>query len=466
VIGSDEIREIAATVRLQPTVVEKDYAIGWFLAGLNQHLATRENWVFKGGTCLKKCYFETYRFSEDLDFTFRGTTPPTLSELTQIFHEISDWIMNVSGLEIPKGAISFEAFQNPRGTTSIQGKAAYRGPITGNGNIQRIPKIKIDLTLDEPLVLQPATRKVEHAFSDLPENGIHILSYSLEEVFAEKTRALVQRLRPRDLYDVIHFYRRQDLKPDKGLVQSTLKSKCDLRGIPVPTIEMIETHDNRAALESEWENQLKHQLPVLPPFGEFLAELPLVLNWINGEEIEKKEPLTVSASGEAEGVIQSEAVQSMVIPGIGASMMEKIRFAAANRLLVQLGYGNDTREIEPYAFARSSEGNLLLRAIKSPSGDSRTYRWDRIQSIEVTPKAFQPSYEIEITSAGHLPVHQLTRSERISKGRSSGGPTYVFKCTRCGKQFKRKTMDSSLKEHKNPQGRTCYGSYGRYLRTE
>jgi hypothetical protein len=26
-------------------------------------------WVFKGGTCLKKCYIETYRFSEDLDFT-------------------------------------------------------------------------------------------------------------------------------------------------------------------------------------------------------------------------------------------------------------------------------------------------------------------------------------------------------------------------------------------------------------
>ena len=30
--------------------------------------ALRESWLFKGGTCLKKC-FETYRFSEDLDFT-------------------------------------------------------------------------------------------------------------------------------------------------------------------------------------------------------------------------------------------------------------------------------------------------------------------------------------------------------------------------------------------------------------
>jgi predicted nucleotidyltransferase component of viral defense system len=30
-----------------------------------------ESWVFKGGACLKKCYFETYRFSEDLDFSLR-----------------------------------------------------------------------------------------------------------------------------------------------------------------------------------------------------------------------------------------------------------------------------------------------------------------------------------------------------------------------------------------------------------
>ena len=33
------------------------------------HEDLAESWVFKGGTCLKKCFFETYRFSEDLDFT-------------------------------------------------------------------------------------------------------------------------------------------------------------------------------------------------------------------------------------------------------------------------------------------------------------------------------------------------------------------------------------------------------------
>ncbi|HEY0410225.1 MAG TPA: nucleotidyl transferase AbiEii/AbiGii toxin family protein [Candidatus Dormibacteraeota bacterium] len=39
----------------------------------------------KGGTCLRKCYYETYRFSEDLDFTLVGHGPETPEELVPIF---------------------------------------------------------------------------------------------------------------------------------------------------------------------------------------------------------------------------------------------------------------------------------------------------------------------------------------------------------------------------------------------
>ena len=54
---------------LVANVIEKDYVLGWVLAGISNHTKVGHSWVFKGGTCLKKCYFETYRFSEDLDFT-------------------------------------------------------------------------------------------------------------------------------------------------------------------------------------------------------------------------------------------------------------------------------------------------------------------------------------------------------------------------------------------------------------
>ncbi len=54
---------------LAAQVIEKDYVLGWVLAGIFNHPVIGSSWVFKGGTCLKKCFFETYRFFEDLDFT-------------------------------------------------------------------------------------------------------------------------------------------------------------------------------------------------------------------------------------------------------------------------------------------------------------------------------------------------------------------------------------------------------------
>jgi predicted nucleotidyltransferase component of viral defense system len=70
-IDKREILETASSFSLLPNVVEKDYVLGWILAGINAHGELAETWIFKGGTCLKKCYVETYRFSEDLDFTLR-----------------------------------------------------------------------------------------------------------------------------------------------------------------------------------------------------------------------------------------------------------------------------------------------------------------------------------------------------------------------------------------------------------
>lgn len=52
--------------------------------------------MFKGGTCLKKCYIETYRFSEDLDFTVLPGGPfrVLLAELE------SEW-NNMLGHQLP-----------------------------------------------------------------------------------------------------------------------------------------------------------------------------------------------------------------------------------------------------------------------------------------------------------------------------------------------------------------------------
>lgn len=50
----------------------KDYVLGHFLNVLFSYQWAKENLIFKGGTCLRKCYFENYRFSEDIDLTIRN----------------------------------------------------------------------------------------------------------------------------------------------------------------------------------------------------------------------------------------------------------------------------------------------------------------------------------------------------------------------------------------------------------
>ena len=140
----------------------------------------------------------------DLDFTLTDAEHQDENFLINTFKGITSWIYDASGIEIPRDLIRFEVYKNPRGKISVQGRIAYRGLLRQGGDL---PRIKLDLTNDEVLVSEPVSRKVFHPYSDKPEGGLYVPCYCFEEVFAEKIRALGERLRPRDLYDVLHPYR-------------------------------------------------------------------------------------------------------------------------------------------------------------------------------------------------------------------------------------------------------------------
>ena len=112
-IDRRHILEAASSFSLLPNVVEKDYVLGWILAGINAHEELSETWVFKGGTCLKKCYFETYRFSEDLDFTLRDESHIDEAFLRPVLEEVVAWVAEQSGLIIPAGQLEFDIYENP-----------------------------------------------------------------------------------------------------------------------------------------------------------------------------------------------------------------------------------------------------------------------------------------------------------------------------------------------------------------
>jgi len=62
-----EIIQKSQEWKVPSDTVDKDYVLGHFLSVFIAHY--KNELVFKGGTCLRKCYLENYRFSEDLDFT-------------------------------------------------------------------------------------------------------------------------------------------------------------------------------------------------------------------------------------------------------------------------------------------------------------------------------------------------------------------------------------------------------------
>lgn len=454
--------DFAREFGLAPQVIEKDYTLGWLLAGIAAHPEIGQSWVFKGGTCLKKCYFETYRFSEDLDFTL--TNPEHLTEafLLETFRQVADWLYELAGIEVPAETIRFEIYENPRGHNSAQGRVGYRGPLQRRDNV---PRIKLDLSDDEVLVLDPVMREVHHPYSDRPDTGIHVLCYDFEEVFAEKIRALAERERPRDLYDVVHLYRREGINPDRALILSTLAEKCQYKGIDVPTMETLTNQPERVELEAAWEHMLAHQLPVLPPFQQFWNELSDVFDWLHQTK-EKQVFAKVQAFGGG-AIDESWTPPPMSQAWHSQVPLEVVRFAAANRLCVDLEYKNEHRLIEPYSLRRTLDGNILLYAVRHEDGQPRSYRVDRIQGATATNTSFSPRYTIELTSSGplHAPGTERTPSRRassigvISKG-SKVGPTYVMECSYCGKKFKRKARGTTLKAHKDKNGYPCPGRHG------
>jgi len=430
---------------------------------------------FKGGTCLKKCFFETYRFSEDLDFTVLNATHIDEPFLKRVFAEVGEWVYSESGIELPPDKQHFEIYPNPRGTLSCQGKLSYRGPVSSRD----LPRIKIDLTADERVVLPPVRAPIFHPYSDAPDGGIEVLAYNYVEAFAEKFRALGERTRPRDLYDVVNLYRNADARPEPVGLLNVLREKCAFKGIKVPRLADLDPH--RGELEAGWQHMLAHQLPALLPVQSFLDELPAIFDWLFGAGVPP--PLVALPLGAGERIIRERTIP-FPVGAAGRTHIETIRFAAANRLIVDLAYLDEsgrrsTRAIEAYSLRRSKAGDIVLMAVREEDGEWRSYRLDSIQGVAATQRTFTPRHPIELTPSGPQSTPATSQSSSVGlatrrqppRRRSSfkpigGGPTYVFRCSVCGKQFQRKAYDGTLRPHKNKAGGPCCGTYGNYVTTK
>lgn len=155
-IDKNEINTRVKAEGLRFDQIQKDHVIVWILRALSE--LKPEGWIFKGGTCLRHCYYSGYRFSEDLDFSCSedaGGVEKTVSFLQQV----TEWVQTNSLLRA-----SLKEVKTSGGDFQLEIPVEYsRGGPRRHG----LPAIKIHLTFDEPILTKPEGRPVNPTYSDL-----------------------------------------------------------------------------------------------------------------------------------------------------------------------------------------------------------------------------------------------------------------------------------------------------------
>lgn len=388
-IRKQHILDRAAEWGLQPHVVEKDYVLGWLLAAFGMNEASSRTWAFKGGTCLKKCFFETYRFSEDLDFSLMPAAAYDDVSIHAVLADVASRTTELSGIEIPIEQIVLQSKTDKLGRPNFRGKLAYKGPLA----MPNWPRVLLDITRHEVVVAPPVRRTIFHPYPDALPDGAGVLSYSMEELYAEKTRALLERTRPRDLYDVAHLWERRT-EVDLDVVHAIFARKCAAKSIPTPSAAaLIAAVRGSAELRADWVTMLSHQLPKLPLVDSLLDRLDELLGWIEGPG---PLPAALAAVKLAAGHVVV-AVRGGQYWG-GGARLEQVRFAGANRLMIEFTYNGKRRRAEPYSFRRKGTGNLLLFAWEDGGTTIKSFNTAEMRDIQATDLPFTPRFLVELTA--------------------------------------------------------------------
>ncbi len=303
------------------------------------------------------------------------------------------------------------------------------------------------------------------------------MACSVDELLAEKTRALYERTRPRDLYDVVYLLDNPPRLLRLEQAHRLFGQKCGVKGLSLPAASaLFDMARNDEELRSEWANMLAHQLPDLPELDTVLARLPELLEWIERPAA----PLPMSTL--AAVPVRADEVR-LDAPGIrywGVGLpLETIRFAGANHLLVEFDYHGKHRSVEPYSLRRAGTGNLLLYGWELASQQIKAFKVAEMSGVQSSHTSFTPRYQIELTAVGEpmttaASATGFPRSYPTSAGLSSpsrplhrSGPIYVFQCSFCGKEFRHTANDPKLRKHKQPGGTwDCSGRHGYLVRID
>ncbi|MHB0981076.1 MAG: nucleotidyl transferase AbiEii/AbiGii toxin family protein [Thermoleophilia bacterium] len=282
----ERLRREAERLGVPLDVVELDYALSYVLTAIAANEDLRNSLVFKGGTALHKAYFSDYRFSVDLDFTAVGG--PRGATLQQRISEVAEVVARLLG---QCGPFTVTSSRRPERSAHPAGQEAFVIRVQFPWHRSTSRSIKIEITVDEPLLLPAVQRPLLHRYGE--DLAVELRSYRLEEIVAEKLRTLLQAQKrvdegkwarncARDFYDLWYLCRLPEDALDRYAVVTILPAKCAVRGV-----SFAEATDFLSTLivseaERQWESSLADLVEALPKFKTMIAELQESLRQLLG----------------------------------------------------------------------------------------------------------------------------------------------------------------------------------------
>lgn len=256
-IPEAELRRWAGEWSTDPMLVDLDYVLGCFLSQWYREQAA-QGLRFKGGTCLRKCYYPGYRFSEDLDFSAESRI--SSGEIQALVANTVAKVGDTFGIDLQAKPTRFELVDDEYGFESYLVRLYYRGPLRRGGDPRAI---RIDISQGEFLSFPAVKKEIIHPYGDRHLTaGVYLPCYDLREMMAEKLRALSgQRIYAisRDLFDVHQLLKREE--PILDAIQSVLPEKFAVKNVPLSNLKPDYLITRKDEFELDWERNLVHLIP-------------------------------------------------------------------------------------------------------------------------------------------------------------------------------------------------------------
>jgi predicted nucleotidyltransferase component of viral defense system len=208
------------------SLVEQDLVLSRALVELFQHRVVGEHLAFRGGTALNKLFFDPpARFSEDIDLV--QLEAGAIGEVMHAIHECLDgWLGRPS-------------------TTQSHSRVTMRYRFPSETEPVEPLKVKVEINTREHFSVEGV---VQHRYgvSNPWFNGqTKITGYKLDELLGTKLRALYQRKKGRDLFDLWMALARDDVDP--AAIRRCFAAYVERQGLAVSRRELEQNLNEKLA---------------------------------------------------------------------------------------------------------------------------------------------------------------------------------------------------------------------------